>query len=129
MKRSILLAFLVLGGGVGLSLWRHQHRPQPIVQVPLPSRSSLILFADLREADSACGCGEVIRSVREAARNGWGLRELEPGSADPLVASFALKASPTVLLLSPEGQERARFEGEGPDTLKDLHARLKGTIR
>lgn len=129
MNRSILLAVLVMGAGVGLALWRHQHRPQPLMQAPKPSQPSIVLFADLRETDSACGCGEVIRSVREAAHNGWGLRELEPGSADPLVAHFALKVSPTVILLGPEGRERARFEGEGPVTLKNLRASLKGAMR
>lgn len=129
MKRSALLAFLVLGSGAGLALWRHHHRPQPLVQAPQPSQPAMILFADLREADSSCGCGEVIRAAREAAHHGWGLRELEPGSPDPLVARFALKTSPTVILLAPGGQEQARFEGEGPNTLRDLRAHLQVSAR
>lgn len=129
MKRGLLLAFLVLGSGAALALWRYQHHPRPLAQAPKPSQPSLVLFADLREADSACGCGEVIRAVREAARQGWGLRELEPGSPDPLVARFALKASPTVLLLGPDGRERKRFEGEGPETLRDLRAHLQEPSR
>lgn len=129
MKRSALLAFLVLGSGAGLALWRHHHRLQPLVQAPQPSQPAMILFADLREADSSCGCGEVIRAAREATHHGWGLRELEPGSPDPLVARFALKTSPTVVLLAPDGQEQARFEGEGAETLRDFRARLRASAR
>ena len=42
---------------------------------------------------------------------------------------YALKDSPTVLLLGPGGEERTRFEGEGPDTIRDLRARLQEPSR
>ena len=125
MNRGMLMAILVLGGGAGLALWRHHHRPTPLAQAAQAQGPSMVLYADLREADFSCVCGEVIRAAREAAHHGWGLRELEPGSADPLVARFALKTSPTVILLGSDGQPQARFEGEGDGLLRDLQARLQ----
>lgn len=126
MPRGTLLTLLVLGGGVALATWRIHHRQRPVVQAPKAGQTTLILFADLREADSSCGCGEVIRMVREAARKGVSIHELEPRSADALVQRHRLTSSPTVLLLGPDGREQARFTGEGADTLQGLRARLQG---
>lgn len=126
MNRGIILTVLVLGGGLAVAAWKSHHRVSPVVQAPKASQPMLILFADLREADTSCGCGEVIRMVREAARNGVPLHELEPGTADVLVQRHGLTTSPTVLVLGPDGREQARFTGEGADTLQGLRARLQG---
>ena len=126
MPRGILLTLLVLGGGVALAAWKIHHRQRPLIQAPKAGQTTLVLFADLREADTSCGCGEVIRMVREAARNGVPLHELEPGTADVLVQRHGLTTSPTVLVLGPDGREQARFTGEGADTLQGLRARLQG---
>jgi hypothetical protein len=122
----MLLTLLVVGGGIGLAAWKDHHRVRPIVQAPKASQPMLILFADLREADSSCGCGEVIRAVREAAKKGVALQEMEPGPTDPVATRYALKTSPTVLVLGPDGTEQARFEGEGPDTIQGLRSQLQG---
>lgn len=124
MNRKHILALAVLGSGVGLAAWRHHHRPRPIQQAAVQGQATVLLFADLGEADSSCGCGDIIRAVREAHSRGWALQELEPGSQDPRVARFRLATSPTVVLLDPNGLETARFEGEGDHTLADLQARL-----
>jgi len=126
MNRGINLTVLVLGCGIALVAWKSHHRVRPVVQAPKASHPTLILFADLREADSSCGCGEVIRAVREAAKNGVALYEVEPGSTDTMATRYAMKTSPTVLLLGTDGTEQARFEGEGPDTIQGLRSRLQG---
>ena len=128
MNRGIILTGLVLGSGLALVAWKVRHRVSPVVQAPQVSQPMLILFADLREADSSCGCGEVIRTVREAAKNGVPLHEVEPGSTDAMATRYALKTSPTVLLLGTDGTEQARFEGEVPDTIQGLRSRLQGLM-
>lgn len=124
VNRKQILALVVLGSGVVLAAWRHHHRPPPIQQAAVQGQATVLLFADLREADASCGCGDIIRAVRESRSRGWALQELEPGSQDPRVARFKLVTSPTVVLLDPKGLETARFEGEGDHTLADLKARL-----
>lgn len=128
MNRKQVLALAVLGGGVVLAAWRHHHRPRPIQQAAVQGQATVLLFANLREVDASCGCGDIIRAVREAHSRGWALQELEPGSQDPRVARFRLATSPTVILLDPDGQETIRFEGEGPHTLADLQTRLRAPV-
>jgi hypothetical protein len=128
MKRGTILTLLVLGSGIGLAAYKIQKQVGPVSQVPRAGQRLVILYADLREADFACGCGEVIRAVREASRNGLAVQELEPGKGDPRIDRNALKVSPTVVVLGPDGREQARFEGEGPETVQKLRSKLKSLL-
>lgn len=83
---------------------------------------SVVLVADPREADTECGCGRIIRRVREAKARG--LDVLELGPADPGVARYGVTVVPTVLVLGVDGRVVARREGEASETLAAIAADL-----
>jgi hypothetical protein len=72
-------------------------------------------IADPREADADCGCGQIIRRVREAKVRGVAVEELAP--ADAGVARYGVSVVPTVLALGGDGRVAARHEGESSETL------------
>ncbi len=80
----------------------------------------VLLFADLGEADEDCGCGQIIRSVREASAHGVVTREND----DALGKKYKVTTSPTVVILASDGHEEARYEGESKSTLAKLRAGL-----
>jgi hypothetical protein len=63
--------------------------------------------------------------VRSARERGIAVQELEPGSKSDLLARYHVLTIPTVLILDHDGKETSRYEGEGRDTVKALHARLE----
>jgi hypothetical protein len=83
---------------------------------------SVVLVADPREADAECGCGQIIRRVREAKARG--LDVLELGPADPGAAHYGVTVVPTVLVLGADGRVVARREGESSETLATIAADL-----
>lgn len=102
---------------------RPDARPGP--HAPTTTAASVVLFADPREADAPCGCGDIIRAVREAAARGVSVREVAPGTAPELTTRYRVLVTPTVLVVGPRGEERARFEGESSATIEALRARLR----
>ncbi len=98
---------------------------QPRAAAPSAAASpTLIMVADPAEADSKCGCGEIIRAVRAAAAKGVAVRESAPGSDPSLEKKYGISVTPTVLLLDRAGAVTTRFEGEDGATLSSLHAAL-----
>jgi hypothetical protein len=102
-------------------------------RAPLPNSASgststaapvVVLIADPAEAESSCGCGEIIRSVRAAATKGVSTREVAPGADPGLEKRYLVKVSPTVLFLESDGSLRARHEGEDADTLAAIRQDL-----
>lgn len=99
-------------------------------QAPLTARLTgpvVVLVADLREADSDCGCGQIIRRVREAKAHGLAVEEIGPG--DPSAARYGVTVAPTVLVLSAGGRVVTRREGESPETLAAILADLAALER
>lgn len=88
------------------------------------SGSTLLLVADAREADEPCGCGQIIRLVRETARHGVPMRELSPASPE-IPARYRVMVTPSVLVLAANGDVLERFEGEGDDVVAALRLRLQ----
>jgi hypothetical protein len=91
---------------------------------------SVVLVADPREADSDCGCGQIIRRVREAKARGVEVLELVPD--DPAASRYGVTVAPTVLILDADGRVLARREGEASDALAVIStdlARLEGQHR
>ena len=93
----------------------------PNVQSKSPS---VVLYADLGEAESPCGCGQIIRLIRGARDSGVAVREIAPGTNTAFEREHRVTVGPTVLFLDPSGHEVARHEGESPETIEALSAQL-----
>ena len=124
MSRSSGAAIAVLSLAAGVILWRESHRPPPSPPQPAPSGVQVVLYADLSEVDEAEGCGAIIRGVRAAAKRGASTLEVDARNPSEQVARYRLMLAPTVLFLDHSGREVARFEGEGPETVRGVLARL-----
>ena len=85
---------------------------------------SVLLFADPSEAETTCGCGQIIRLVRGAGARGVAIREIAPGSDTALEREHRVTVAPTVLFLDASGREVARHEGEGREAIDAIRAGL-----
>ncbi len=83
---------------------------------------AVVLVADVREAESDCGCGEIIRRVRAAKARGVSVAELAPD--DGAVLRYGVTVAPTVVFLGRAGEVVSRREGEGPETIAAISADL-----
>lgn len=91
-------------------------------------RPSVVLVADMREADTECGCGQIIRRVRAAKAHGVAVKEVAPDDG----RRYGVTVVPTVVFLDPQGQVVARREGESSETMAAVAAdlaRLEGARR
>ena len=118
-----LVVVLLAVAGVLVVKQRTARPPQaPVASI---GRPSVLLVADLREADEAGdACAEIIRAVREAGKRGVPAQELMPNSNSDLIREHRVVTAPTVIVLGDDGRELVRFEGEGRDVLNAVNARL-----
>lgn len=86
--------------------------------------TSVLLFADLGEANDDCGCGRIIRAVRSAAGPGVAIREFDAGKGGAVAKDRRVTVEPTVLILDSSGREVARHEGESAETIATLEKDL-----
>jgi hypothetical protein len=125
------LAVAVVGAiALGLIAYKSMRTPAPEL-VPSPASVAapvVVLIADPAEAESSCGCGDVIRSVRAAAAKGVPTREVAPGADPGLEKRYDVKVSPTVLFLASDGAVRARHEGEDADTVASIRQDLDRAV-
>ncbi len=84
---------------------------------------AVVLVADVREAESDCGCGEIIRRVRAARARGVSVQELAPD--DPATRRYGVTVAPTVVFLGKTGEVLSRREGEGPEVISAISAELE----
>ena len=95
---------------------------------PGSTQAKVLLFADLREAGSKCGCAEIIRIVRAAGEMpGFITQEYDSRGPTEQARLFGVRVLPTVVIAEPDGSERARFEGESPETIAALQAFFRET--
>ena len=85
---------------------------------------SVVLIADLSEADSADACAEIINSVRVAHERGVQVLELSPDSKSEMLRRYQVLTAPTVLILDESGAVLKRFEGEDRQTVAAVRAQL-----
>lgn len=85
-----------------------------------PDAPRVLLFADLKEAEDSCGCGQIIRTVRSAQKRGIPTREND----EQLSKKYRVTTEPTVLIVGADGNEEYRFEGESKDTIQKLKAEI-----
>ncbi len=127
--KRIGLAAVVLAAASIVALKTTRHVPSSTAApVALPA---VVLVADGREADTDCGCGQIIRRVRAARSHGVVVQEVEPSDSQAF-RRYGITVAPTVVFLDPNGRVLSRREGESAETVaaisEDL-ARLEGVRR
>jgi len=134
MKRTwiglVVLALLVVGVFLAKSMLRTAPATGPAAsEAPSgdvqPGQTQVMLFADPREAEASCGCGQIFRLVRAAGRRGVRTREIDPAGNRDLVRQYRVTVEPTVLFLDADGREIARREGESSDVIAALRSELE----
>lgn len=85
---------------------------------------TVLLVADLSEADSADACAEIIHSVRTARERVVQVQELSPDSKSEMLHRYRVLTIPTVLILDKSGQVVLRFEGEDRQTVTAVRTQL-----
>ncbi len=138
LAKRIALAVVVLAvaGIVGVKFASRSGGPLPApaasgTPAATASRPSVVLVADMREANDDCGCGQIIRRVQAAKAHGVEVKEVAPGDAEA-GRRYGVTVVPTVVFLDPQGQVVARREGESGETLAAVSAdlaRLEGAAR
>ena len=133
-KRLTILAAVAMA--VTLVLWlksRAAHEPaapnapasSPTASAERARTSTVLLFADPREADKSCGCAEIIRLVR-GVRDAPSVvvREIDTRHPGEDARRYGIRVSPSVVFVDAAGEEFARFEGESPAMIQALSAAL-----
>jgi len=95
---------------------------------PIAADTTVLLYANMGEADEDCACGQIIRSVRAAASKGVKVREIDARDKYKKAATskqYRIMVAPAVLFLDTTGKVTRRFEGESSDTLKALDSALE----
>lgn len=126
MKRRLFILGVVVAAVVGV-VWLKQNRANPTGSEDAKpgAHTSVLLFADPREADSSCGCGEVIRIARQANEfPGVAFQWFDPRKDSGAAKQHKVKASPTVLIVGADGTERGRFEGETSEVIDELRSAI-----
>lgn len=107
-----------------LAFKAHVSRETPVAVAD--SFPRVLLVADLSEADSeGDACAEIIRSVRAARARGITVQELKPDTKSDLLRRYRVLVVPTVLILDPNGNVVARFEGESRQTATAVQTQLQ----
>ncbi len=121
---AVMAVVVAAAAVVGIKQARARPGATPVETTTAPSAAvpSIVLVADPREADTQCGCGLIIRRVREAKARGVRVVELAP--SDSAVARYGVSIAPTVLVLGSDGHVVARREGESSETLAAISSDL-----
>jgi hypothetical protein len=121
-KRIALLAVVVAAAAIVVAKTRSQGNAAPATGT-VAGRATVVLVADAREADSNCGCGEIIRRVRAAKARGVAVWEVAPGDAE-VARRYGVTVAPSVVFLGTNGGIIARREGESPEIVAAIAADL-----
>ena len=123
--RTLAAIAVAAAAGAVIAVKAARQRPAEAATGPTASSRStpsVVLVADLREADSECGCAQIIRRVREAKARGVHVREI--GSSDAAASQYGVTVAPTVLVLGSDGRVVSRREGESSEVLAAISADL-----
>lgn len=126
MKNSwggILVVIALVGGVLAAKALSPRNASDPMIGVA-NERPQVLLFANPKEADASCGCGEIFRAVREVSTKGVRTREVDPGRELDLVRQYRVTVEPTVIFVDQAGRELGRREGEAGDTLTQVRGDL-----
>ncbi len=117
----MLKGALLIVGLMAFATWAEEPRSKA------PARGSVVLVADLREANEDCPCGEIIRAVRAAKSRGVAVREVGPGDTS-VTKQYGVTVVPTVIVLDTNGKVVERHEGESSETLAAIKASLERLV-
>jgi hypothetical protein len=92
--KTLAVAAVVVAAGAIIAVKTTRQRPAEAAVAEHGTIPSAVLVADPREADTECGCGQIIRRVREAKARGVAVQELGP--ADAGAARYGVAVVPTV---------------------------------
>ena len=120
--KTLALAAVVIAVGAIVAVKATQRRPAQAEVAPRAASPAVVLVADLREAESDCGCGQIIRRVRHAKAHGVTVEELGPD--DPAAGRYGVTVAPTVLVLGAGGRVVVRREGESSEALAAISTDL-----
>ena len=128
MKRKWIGACVVLAAAVGLVMCKQTGSSAAPSANTAPSAAapSVILIANMGEADEPCGCGGIIRAVRVAAARGVVTKEIDTHTNKEEAKKYNARVVPTVILLDTSGNELRRHQGESDETIKALKQDLDG---
>ncbi len=127
MKPRTLALIAVIGTALAIVAFK-QTRPLPATSASksgLGQNGSVLLVANLSEADEKCSCGEIIRAIRAAQKNGILAQEFNPDSKSEVLKRYRILTAPTVLFLDASGNEVSRYEGEDRGTVEAIRSHLK----
>lgn len=132
MKRTWtgVVGIVVLAGGVLLAKsMTSQPEAEPAVAEAVAATTSqaqpqVLLFANPKEAEQSCGCGQIFSAVRAASTKGVRTREVDPKREGDVVRQYRVTVEPTVIFVDAAGREVSRQEGESGDTIAALQAEL-----
>ena len=127
MNRKWLSVVAVLVAAAGIIAYKQLSTPKAtgVHGTDRSVRPAVLLFADPREAESACGCGQIIRLVRSAAERGVPVQEVAPGDDAETTRAYRVTVNPTVIFLDQGGRVVARYEGEESDVIAAIRAGLE----
>lgn len=115
------LVVLLAGGVVAVK----QSERSPVANAAMSeSRPQILLLTDMNEAGGEDNCAKIIKAVQMAGERRVRVTILEPGASSPLLERYRVLVNPTVLVLAPDGEVVARFEGESSATVAAIEARL-----
>lgn len=120
--KMLAVAAVVIAVAAIIGVKATHRRPTHAADTARAAAPAVVLVADLREADSDCGCGQIIRRVRQAKAHGVAVEEFGP--EDPAAGRYGVTVAPTVLVLGADGKVVARREGESGETLAAISADL-----
>ncbi len=98
--------------------------PSASAAAPLAAGGTVVLVANLGEAEDECGCGEIIRDVRAAAQKGVSTKEIDTRTNKDEAKKYRVLVVPAVVFLDASGKELRRYEGESEETIKNMKVDL-----
>ena len=126
MKVKWIGAAAVLLLVAGIVIYKQGSAPEPVAtSVASDEAARVVLFADPREANEACGCGQIFTLVRAVGAEGVAVLEVDPRSGSDLIQKHEVVVEPTVIVFDEGGKEAARFEGEDATTIAAIGSALE----
>lgn len=130
MNKSIWLSIVVVVATLATAGCRpgdasREGGPSPAASnAPSAAGSSVVIVANMAEADDECGCGQIIRAVRAAAQKGVATKEVDTRTNKDDAKKYRALVVPTVVVFDGSGTELRRYEGESGDTITKMKADL-----